>query len=241
MLDPLPFGVVEHVEAQPGRRDRGRRVDADDLRQKTTTERDGDRPTPIAPVSEEAVVPESAHELDPRTRNALGAPSLFGGLVGVAESRERRHHDAERRGRGILRLGELIDDVDELGDAPRPAVGQDERGGIRPRRTAVEEMDAEPADVRAELTDLVQPALERPPVIGGAPLLDQLDDVGEGWALLPPVAASRVVGCRRAFGESRRYQACAQRGEVFVGGVRLEVLEPVRRHLAADRIAGGGA
>lgn len=80
----------------------------------------------------------------------------------------------ERRGLGILRLGELVDDVDELGDAPRPAVGQNERGGIRPRRTPAEEMDAEPVDDRAELADLVQPSLERPPVMGRWMSLDQL-------------------------------------------------------------------
>lgn len=108
----------------------------------------------------------------------------------------------ERRGLSILRLGELVDNVDELGDAPRPTVCQDERGGIRPRRTAVEEMDAEPVDDRAELADLVESALECPPVVPGSPVLDQLDDVGEGRALLSSVAALRVRGCRRAFGEA---------------------------------------
>lgn len=157
-------------------------------------------PPQSPPWARNRSVAEPAHELDPRGRDALGAPSLFGGLVGVAVP---RHDDVERRGLGILRFGELVDDVDELGDTPRPAVGQDERGGIRPRRTAAEEMDAEPVDDRAELADLVQPTLERSPVLGGAPVLDQLDDVGEGRALLPPIAASSIAGCRRAFGESR--------------------------------------
>jgi len=64
-------------------------------------------------------------------------------------------------------------------------------------------MDAEPVDDRAELADLVQPTLKRPPVIGCAPILDQLDDVGKGRALIPPIAASRVVGCRCAFADAR--------------------------------------
>ena len=74
MLDPLLFSGVERIEAQPGRRDRGRRVDADDLCRKPTTERDGARPTPTARERGSAV-PEPANEVDPPGCDALGAPS----------------------------------------------------------------------------------------------------------------------------------------------------------------------
>lgn len=55
--------------------------------------------------------------------------------------------------------------------------------------------------------------------MGGTPDFDQLDDASKGRALLPPIAASRVVGCRRAFGE-----ACV----VAMGDPRASSDEPCR-------------
>ena len=97
MLAPLPFGGVELAETEPGRCDRTLCIDADDPHREPATERD--RPTQITPVSEEVVTPESAHELEPRTRDALSTPPLFGGLIRGGVSRQQQHGRVER---GVL-------------------------------------------------------------------------------------------------------------------------------------------
>lgn len=118
----------------------------------------------------------------------------------------------EGRSAAVAGIGERVDDVDELGDAARPAVGDDERHGVGTGRTMMEEVDAEAVDVRAELADLVEPRLEAAPVVAVLPVRDQLREIGEGDALRPPIGAGgRRVG-RFPFGQS----GCRQSGPQVV-------------------------
>jgi hypothetical protein len=73
-----------------------------------------------------------------------------------------------------LRVGESGDDVEELDDGARPAVGDEQGKGVRVSGSGVDEVDRLSLDPGAEVRKLVQPRLLRAPVEGVAPVLDQL-------------------------------------------------------------------
>ncbi len=83
------------------------------------------------------------------------------------------------------RIGERTDDLEELHDRPRPAVGDQERQGGRLRRAHVQEVQVLPVDSGGELRERVQPGLVLTPVVGGAPVLGQLSQVGERHPVVP--------------------------------------------------------
>src|SRR6202000_1870026 len=90
----------------------------------------------------------------------------------------RRHID-------IFRICQLVHYIDELSNAAWPAVRLEQRSGIRARGWAVQEVDAQIINGRAELADPVKALFERPPVVPGAPVVHDIDEVGERNALLP--------------------------------------------------------
>ena len=110
----------------------------------------------------------------------------------------------ERRCGCIFRICQLVQYIDELGDTARPAVRQEQWSGIRARGSSVQEMDSEIVNYRAELADPVEARFERPPVVSSAPIVHDIDEVGERNALFPSASAGRAgrwwrrSGCRRA-------------------------------------------
>ncbi len=97
----------------------------------------------------------------------------------VAWQRRRDHvKSVERVAVVILGMGEMIDDLEELHDRARPAVGDDQRH--RPRRALdlgaglADEMQA----LRADIDQVVGPTVDRLltalPVVAMAPVVDQL-------------------------------------------------------------------
>ena len=72
------------------------------------------------------------------------------------------------------RVGERADDVQHLDDRARPAVRDDERHCVLVRRLDVDEVDVETVDLGDELRQRVQPRLEPPEVVLGAPVAHEL-------------------------------------------------------------------
>ena len=116
-------------------------------------------------------------------------------LVAEPVAGHRRAHDVERVGRVAAvarRIAQRLDDVEELDDRARPAVGEHERERAGVRRRRVEHLDAEAvgrADVghEAQLLEAVQLGLDPAPVVAVGPVGAQLLDVGERDALRPVV------------------------------------------------------
>jgi hypothetical protein len=129
----LAFGRRQAFGGQAGWCLRERGVDAEDMRGEPAAEDGGDHASPVAAVGCEPFVAEPPHEFHPGGRDLSGPPPGGGRLVAVTEARQRRGHDVERWRVDILRIRQFIYYVDEFGDAARPAVGQEQRCGIRAR------------------------------------------------------------------------------------------------------------
>ena len=81
------------------------------------------------------------------------------GLVGEAEAGQRRHDDVK----GVLGLAavgrrvlERTDQLQELEDGARPAMGENDRQGITVLRAHMQKVDPEAVDPGAELRECVQ-------------------------------------------------------------------------------------
>ena len=128
----------------------------------------------------------------------------------------------KRRHPLFLRIRQFVDHVDELGNASRPAVRQDQRSGIRALGPAVQEMHAQTVDDRAVLADLVEAGFEGPPVISGAPVVHEVFENGKRNALIPASRIGRGANNRLALGQPRRRQSRTQIVEIRIGRVSFE-------------------
>ena len=81
--------------------------------------------------------------------------------------RDRRRLPRVHHGRGI---GERTNDLQEFEDRSRPAMGDDERQGVRMTRANVHEVNVEPVDLSHELRQGIQLRLGFAPVIVRAPV-----------------------------------------------------------------------
>ena len=147
-----------------------------------------------------------------------GAAVVADRRAGEAVARQRRRDDVEgveRIAAVVLGMGERVDDVQELDDRARPAVGDHQRQ--RPRR--ILDLGARFADemqaLRADIDQVVGPAVDRLlaalPVVAVAPVVDQFgQEIGIGaggpravvgdrrwW---PPAAQALVEIDQRPFG-----------------------------------------
>src|SRR5690606_22887289 len=102
-----------------------------------------------------------------------------------------------------------VDEMDEFGDAARPAVRQQERRGVRPRGASMQEMNLQAVDRGAELSDVVQARLESPPVVAGMPVVDDIVEVGQRYALIPAAPVRCGAVDRLHLGKARGGQAVA--------------------------------
>ena len=153
--------------------------------------------------------------------------------AGEAVARQGRRDDVEgveRIAAVVLGMGQRIDDVQELDDRARPAVGDDQRQ--RPRRAL--DLGARLADemqaLRADIDQVVRPAVDRLlaalPVVAVPPVVDQLgQEVGIG------AGGPRAVvgdGCRRP----PAAQALVEIDQRPLGNVDLEGLGSVVTRVA---------
>ena len=143
-------------------------------------------------------------------------------LVAEAEAGQRRRHDVERVGRVTAvggRIGERLDHLVELDDRPGPAVADHEGQGVLVRGPHVQEVDAEPVDLGAELREPVERGFSGPPVVVVGPVPAQLLRVRERDPLRPVVD-------RLGLGPARAAQALGQvvqLGLRYVDGERRDV------------------
>ncbi len=130
LLHPGELGRGEPFRGQTGWGLRHGGVDADDLLREPAAEDGRHHCAPVAAVREEPVVAEPSHELRPGGGDPLDAPSGGARPVAEPEARQGRGDDVERRSAAVGRLGQLVDDVDELGDAAGSAVCEHQRRRI---------------------------------------------------------------------------------------------------------------
>ena len=189
-------------------------------------DRHGDHRAPVAALGRVPLVAEPGHQLVPRVGDPRYVPSPRRRFVAPAVPGERRAHDVEGVGRIAAvgtRVAERLDDLDELDDRARPAVGQHERERVGLGGAGVHDMDPETADVGAELRQIIEARLGRTPVVVVGPVAAQVLDerkrdplrpvrcptVADGLALGPARAAqpgSEVVEVGVRDGEAERGQ-----------------------------------
>jgi hypothetical protein len=80
----------------------------------------------------------------------------------------------------------------------------------------VQEVDSHIINGRAELANPVEALFERPPVVSGAPVVHDIDQVGERNALFPSARIGRGAIDRLSFRQPRGGQSRAQIVEVSV-------------------------
>jgi hypothetical protein len=90
-------------------------------------------------------------------------------------------------------IGEWAHDPQELDERARPAVGEDQRDGVRLRRPHVQEMNDLAVDRGDELRQLVERGLLAAPVEAAAPVFGQRLEVVQGDSSAP----ARVADVRR--------------------------------------------
>ena len=116
------------------------------------------------------------------------------------------------------RIGERLDDLVELHDRARPAVGDEKRHRVRVAALAVNEVDVETVDGRGELREAVEVGFAGAPIVVVQPVVAQFVGVGEGQSLAPVV---RCFGVRPACFA----QALAQVVKFIVADVDSEVAD----------------
>ena len=121
-------------------------------------------------------------------RNRLDPEARLPGLERQRVPGERGRDDGKRVARIAAvarRIGQHRDQLQELDDRARPAVREEERHRRRPLPFLVDEMQLDPAERHLELAEGVEPRLLRPPVEAGAPVVDELLQIGDARAGRP--------------------------------------------------------
>ena len=95
------------------------------------------------------------------------------------------------------RVGEQPGDVQELDDAARPPVRQQQRCGVSALRPQVKQMHHDTVDRGPPLPEAVQLGLEASPVIPLEPVLAQRLELGQRHTPRPRVRTGRHQVCLR--------------------------------------------
>src|SRR5439155_8802647 len=102
------------------------------------------------------------------------------------------------------RIRERPDDLHELRHRPGPAVRDDQRERRGPDTPRVDEVNAEPVDVGAELREGIEPRFRGSAVVAVAPVRDEVAEVREVRAVGPAPAGDLVgeAGAGEALAEA---------------------------------------
>jgi hypothetical protein len=90
------------------------------------------------------------------------------------------------------RIGKRSDDLQDLHDRARPAVGDDQRQGTGLRRADVDAVNAGTVDRGGELRERVEMRLVRPPVICGPPVRSEILEVVQRDSVAPADARKLI-------------------------------------------------
>ena len=156
----------------------------------------GDEGAHVPALHAVAVVAEPVHQLGQRGGGAAVRPAGLGQRTGESVAGQRRDHQVEGVGRVAAvrgRVGERADQVEELHDRARPAVQEQQRGGVRLGGAHVQEVQLGAVDRGDELGIGVERRLVRPPVVLLGPVGGEFAQVGGGDAALP-AGAGQVAG-----------------------------------------------
>jgi hypothetical protein len=197
-------------------------VDADQSLGCLAAHRVGDGGAHIPALGDIAAIAEAPHQLGPGAGGARHGPAGAGQGSGERVPRQRRDHQVEV-------LGQRPDQVEELGDAARVAVRDQQRGGVRPLRPDVQEVDALTVDLGRELRVRVEARLLGTPVEACAPVVGELAEVVGGNTAGPPRAGE-------SGGPAGSGQPVAQVVQVGVGDRDAEGLDV---HAGNARINSG--
>jgi hypothetical protein len=147
----------------------------------------------VAALDAVPVVAQPCHQLDERARDTPVDPARVAEWAGEAEAEQRGDHQVE----GVARVaavgpgvGEGADQLQELHDRPRPAVEQQQRGGVRFGGADMEEVHGGPVDGGPELGMLVELGLVLAPVVAPPPVVGQLLEVSRGTPRVQPTLGS---------------------------------------------------
>lgn len=83
------------------------------------------------------------------------------------------------------RIGQRIDDLEELDHGTRPAVSDDERQCVRIRRADVQKVNAKPVNLGSIPCEAIERPLAAPPVVARVPILQQAAKLLDRRALRP--------------------------------------------------------
>ena len=171
-------------------------VHADDPAGSHPADERGDEGAHVPALHAVAVVAEPVHQLGQRGGGAAVRPAGLGQRTGESVAGQRRDDQVEGVG-GVAavrgRIGERADQVEELHDRARPAVQEQQRGGVRLGGAQVQEVHAGPVDRGDELGEGVERRLVGPPVVLLGPVVGELTQVAGRNAALP-AGAGQVAG-----------------------------------------------
>ncbi len=174
-LGPGQRGHLGRVTGREG--DQRVDVHADDPAGSYPADERADEGAHVPTLHAVALVAEPVHQLGERGGGAAVRPAGLGQRTGESVARQRRDDQMEGVG-GVAavrrRVGERADHVEELHDRARPAVQEQQRGGVRLGGAQVQELHAGSVDRGDELGEGVERRLVSPPVVLGSPVGGEL-------------------------------------------------------------------
>ncbi|MCY1231635.1 hypothetical protein D9M72_440920 [compost metagenome] len=202
-------------------------VDTEQPFRSLTPEGVADDGAPVTALRDIAVVAEPFHQRVPDHGDPLRIPTGRGWFLRKAEAGDRGNDKMEcvlNLAAMSGRVGQRGDDVQQLKDRARPAMGHDQRKCILMARAYVDEMNIQPVDVGQELRKRVKLSFRFAPIIAGLPVSHEVLE-----RLLLDALGAILDG--RAVGPARRRETASQIREGGFGNVGLEGADVV----AADR------
>ncbi len=179
------FGIGQVVKGRgvgPGQR--RYQVDAGHMRPVLLAEQGADAGAPVAADCPVPRVAQPRHQFGPRPRDPLHAPAGLVRLTAEPVAGQRRAHHVEGV-TAVVRVRQRPDDLQEFDHRTGPAMGQDQRQRVRPRRPDVREHDGKTVDLGLEQRQRIQPRLGRPPVVAVRPVFAQVPQVRQRHPLRP--------------------------------------------------------
>ena len=177
----------------------------------------GDDGPPVTALGDVAVIAEPCHEARPLRSDLFRAPTGSGGFAREAEAGKRRAHHVKgifRLATVLARVGERLDDLQELDHRSGPAVGHNQREGAFLRRGGVDEVDLEAVERCQELREPVDGGFATAPVVVALPVIEYLAHVGERDALGPVVRRFRLGQAGPCQSGPEIFQRCIVDGDL---------------------------